>query len=239
MLARADITRQGGVPVLPRRIARARRCCILSPATARTVLESFHFGRQTVERRTSASPTSRCRARCRRPDYVCLFATTVGPGVRALAEQWKDAGRVPALAHPADPGARRRRGVRRAAAPEDPRDVGLRRSAGHDACTDLFKVRYRGMRVSFGYPACPRLEDQEQLFRLLDVEKQHRRAAHRRLHDGARRLGERAGLPPPATRSTSASSPEDVERLERAIDQERAQGGTGRDLRRTPVAEAP
>ena len=28
------------------------------------------------------------------------------------------------------------------------------------------------MRVSFGYPACPRLEDQAQLFRLLDVERQ-------------------------------------------------------------------
>ena len=29
--------------------------------------------------------------------------------------------------------------------------------------------QYRGRRFSFGYPACPRLEDQEQLFRLLDV----------------------------------------------------------------------
>ena len=36
---------------------------------------------------------------------------------------------------------------------------------------DLFKVQYRGVRVSFGYPACPRLEDQAQLFRLLDVEE--------------------------------------------------------------------
>ena len=34
---------------------------------------------------------------------------------------------------------------------------------------DLIKVRYRGVRVSFGYPACPRLEDQAQLFRLLEV----------------------------------------------------------------------
>ena len=34
---------------------------------------------------------------------------------------------------------------------------------------DIFKARYRGIRVSFGYPACPRLEDQEQLFRALDV----------------------------------------------------------------------
>jgi len=36
---------------------------------------------------------------------------------------------------------------------------------------DLFHAHYRGIRVSFGYPACPRLEDQEILFRLLDVEK--------------------------------------------------------------------
>ena len=34
---------------------------------------------------------------------------------------------------------------------------------------DLFKLHYTGKRYSFGYPACPRLEDQEQLFRLLDV----------------------------------------------------------------------
>ena len=34
---------------------------------------------------------------------------------------------------------------------------------------DLFRTQYRGRRFSFGYPACPRLEDQDQLFRLLDV----------------------------------------------------------------------
>ncbi|MDP6550389.1 MAG: vitamin B12 dependent-methionine synthase activation domain-containing protein, partial [Dehalococcoidia bacterium] len=34
---------------------------------------------------------------------------------------------------------------------------------------DLFRTQYRGRRYSFGYPACPRLEDQEALFRLLDV----------------------------------------------------------------------
>ena len=33
---------------------------------------------------------------------------------------------------------------------------------------DLFQARYRGVRVSFGYPACPRLEDQAELWRLLD-----------------------------------------------------------------------
>ena len=34
---------------------------------------------------------------------------------------------------------------------------------------DLFRTHYRGRRYSFGYPACPRLEDQDKLFRLLDV----------------------------------------------------------------------
>ena len=34
---------------------------------------------------------------------------------------------------------------------------------------ELFRTQYRGRRYSFGYPACPRLEDQEQLFRLLEV----------------------------------------------------------------------
>jgi 5-methyltetrahydrofolate--homocysteine methyltransferase len=36
---------------------------------------------------------------------------------------------------------------------------------------DLVQAHYHGKRFSFGYPACPRLEDQEQLFRLLEVEK--------------------------------------------------------------------
>jgi len=36
---------------------------------------------------------------------------------------------------------------------------------------DLFQAHYHGKRFSFGYPACPRLEDQEQLFRLLEVEE--------------------------------------------------------------------
>jgi 5-methyltetrahydrofolate--homocysteine methyltransferase len=36
---------------------------------------------------------------------------------------------------------------------------------------DLIHARYRGKRYSFGYPACPRLEDQEILFSLLEVDK--------------------------------------------------------------------
>jgi 5-methyltetrahydrofolate--homocysteine methyltransferase len=36
---------------------------------------------------------------------------------------------------------------------------------------DLFHQKYRGSRYSFGYPACPNMEDQKQLFALLDPEK--------------------------------------------------------------------
>ena len=32
----------------------------------------------------------------------------------------------------------------------------------------MFQQGYRGTRYSFGYPACPRLEDQVQLFELLE-----------------------------------------------------------------------
>ena len=39
------------------------------------------------------------------------------------------------------------------------------------AVKDLFHQKYRGSRFSLGYPACPNLEDQTQIFELLDVEE--------------------------------------------------------------------
>ena len=41
---------------------------------------------------------------------------------------------------------------------------------GEDApeIRDWFHQQYHGGRYSFGYPACPNLEDQKQLFELLD-----------------------------------------------------------------------
>jgi 5-methyltetrahydrofolate--homocysteine methyltransferase len=49
-------------------------------------------------------------------------------------------------------------------------DLGI---AGEDAprISDLFHQKYRGSRYSFGYPACPNLDDQVQLFALLDPVK--------------------------------------------------------------------
>ena len=37
-----------------------------------------------------------------------------------------------------------------------------------DDIQGILDVKYRGCRYSFGYPACPNLEDQRQLFELLD-----------------------------------------------------------------------
>jgi 5-methyltetrahydrofolate--homocysteine methyltransferase len=101
-------------------------------------------------------------------DYVALFAVTCGDGVRELAERWKAEGRfldshiVQALAIEAAEGFAEllHRRLREMWGFPDPAGMTMQ---------ERFKARYRGVRVSFGYPACPRLEDQEKLFRLLDV----------------------------------------------------------------------
>jgi 5-methyltetrahydrofolate--homocysteine methyltransferase len=125
-------------------------------------LEMLVFGRQS-------NPPHLCLADFVAPDgdYICLFATTVGPGVRKLAEQLKNDGEylkshvlqvlalegAEAFAELLHVKIRQMWGI------GDP--PGLTMKALHQA-------RYRGKRFSFGYPACPRLEDQAALFRLLD-----------------------------------------------------------------------
>jgi 5-methyltetrahydrofolate--homocysteine methyltransferase len=42
---------------------------------------------------------------------------------------------------------------------------------GDESLDDMLKVNIQGCRYSFGYPACPNLEDQQQLFQLLDPER--------------------------------------------------------------------
>src|SRR5208282_3036946 len=56
-----------------------------------TVREIFTFGRQSDAPCLSLTDFIAQRS-SGRMDYVCLFATTVGPGVRALANQWNAQG---------------------------------------------------------------------------------------------------------------------------------------------------
>ena len=131
------------------------------------VAEEFHFGRQSQRDGLCLSdyllPQSGGKA-----DFVAMFVTSIGNGVRALAERWMAEGQflnshiLSALA------------LESAEAFAELLHQQIRQMWGfgdpaETTSQDLFRTQYRGKRFSFGYPACPRLEDQEQLFRLLDV----------------------------------------------------------------------
>ena len=214
MLRRPDITAKAVFKFF-RAASEGETLHILSPDGVR-VLESFHFARQTVNEGLCLADYTLPRDDAR-ADYVCLFATTVGPGVRALAERWKADGdylRSHILQLLALEGAEAFAELLH----EKIRAMWGFGDAPGTTIGDLFKVRYRGVRVSFGYPACPRLEDQEQLFRLLGVEE----------HIGVQ-LTEGFMMEPEASVSALvfhhpdaryfSLSPDDAERLERAMDE--------------------
>ncbi len=145
------------------------RTMMIYGADGRSVVESFRFGRQAEEPGLClgdyVTPASTGR-----PDYLCMFVTSIGEGVRALAEEWKDKGeylRSHILQILALEGAEAfaellHQKIRAMWGIGDPPGLALK---------DLFQAHYHGKRYSFGYPACPRLEDQAQLFRLLELEQ--------------------------------------------------------------------
>ncbi len=167
MIERGDIT-ANAVYQFYRAASEADDLLILS-GDGRRVLERFRFGRQSggdglclsdyVLPRTSGVP-----------DYVAAFVTTVGPGVRELAAEWQEKGDY-LSSHVMQVLA-----LEGAEAFAELLHKRLRAAWGFSDVEgltnmDLFKANYRGRRFSFGYPACPRLEDQEQLWRLLEPEK--------------------------------------------------------------------
>ncbi|HIF44861.1 MAG TPA: methionine synthase [Dehalococcoidia bacterium] len=136
-------------------------------AEDKKIAEEFYLGRQSQR-------DGLCLADYLLPqssgqtDYLGMFVVSVGTGVRALAEKWMADGQflnshiLSALA------------LESAEAFAELLHQQMRQmwSFGDKPGTtpqDLFRTQYHGKRFSFGYPACPRLEDQEQLFRLLDV----------------------------------------------------------------------
>ncbi len=168
MLARPDISARAVYKFFPA-ASDGDRLLILSPDSG-TVVETFSFGRQSAEPGLCLADYVAPRS-SGRIDYLCMFATTVGDGVRALAEQWKNQGdylRSHILQVLALEGAEAfaellHLKIRQMWGIGDPPGLTMK---------DLFQSHYRGRRFSFGYPACPRLEDQVQLFKLLEVEKQ-------------------------------------------------------------------
>ena len=132
-----------------------------------SVIERFHFGRQSQREGLCLSDYARPVASAQ-PDYVAMFTTTVGPAVRTLADEMRERGdfldshilQVLALESAEAFAELLHKQIRQMWGIGDPPGLSFQ---------DLFRTQYRGRRYSFGYPACPRLEDQEQLFRLLDV----------------------------------------------------------------------
>ncbi|UOF92747.1 methionine synthase [Fodinisporobacter ferrooxydans] len=138
---------------------------VYDPLDHSKILETFTFPRQENDLHL-------CLADFVRPvesgvmDYVAFLAVTTGHGIRALSTKWKEAGEylrshvLQALAlELAEAFAERvHHMIRDMWGFPDPADMTMR---------ERFIAKYQGIRVSFGYPACPNLEDQEQLFRLL------------------------------------------------------------------------
>ena len=168
VLESPDITAKAAFKFFPCQ-AEGRTLSILGPDGG-SILESFYFGRQS-------GGDGLCLADYVSPkdsgivDYLGMFVTSIGPGVLELSERLKAGGEflsshilqaltiesAEAFAELLHQRMRRMWGF------ADPADVSYQ---------DLFRTQYHGRRFSFGYPACPRLEDQAQLFRLLDVTAQ-------------------------------------------------------------------
>ena len=165
MLAQSDIKANGILKFFPANSDGQR--ILVYGSDDRKVAEEFYLGRQSQR-------DGLCLADYLLPqssgqvDYLGMFVVSIGNGVRALAEKLMAEGQflnshiLSALA------------LESAEAFAELLHQQIRQmwGFGDPAGTsplDLFRTQYRGKRFSFGYPACPRLEDQEQLFRLLDV----------------------------------------------------------------------
>ena len=129
--------------------------------------EKFYFGRQS-QRDGLCLADYLLPQSSEQSDYLGMFLVSIGTGVRKLAEtlmadgQFLNSHILSALA------------LESAEAFAELLHQQMRQMWGYGdkpgtTPQDLFRTQYRGKRFSFGYPACPRLEDQEQLFRLLDV----------------------------------------------------------------------
>ena len=171
VLSRSDISANAVFKFFPCRSE--GQWLVIYESDGATELERFYFGRQQERE-------SLCLSDYARPvgdgpnDYLAMFVTTVGPGVRDLSERWKNDGRyldshtLQALAIESAEGFAEllHQRIRTMWSIGEPSG---RQGPNEDQLRDLFRANYRGKRFSFGYPACPRLEDQEKLFSLLDV----------------------------------------------------------------------
>ncbi|UQX86641.1 methionine synthase [Jatrophihabitans telluris] len=132
-------------------------------------LESFDFPRQRRERRLCLADFFRARD-SGETDVVSFHVVTMGQRISEFANElfaannYRDYLEVHGLSVQ----------LTEALAEYWHKRVRTELGVAQDDSSDLdeiFNQGYRGSRYSFGYPACPNLEDQEQLFRLLEPER--------------------------------------------------------------------
>ena len=165
VLAREDIQANAVMKFFPAN-SDGQRILIYGSEDTQTA-EEFYFGRQSQR-------DGLCLADYLRPqgdgqvDYIGMFVVSIGNGVRRLAETWMAEGQF-LNAHILQALALESAEAFAELLHQQIRQMwGLGDPAGTTP-QDLFRTQYRGKRFSFGYPACPRLEDQEQIFRMLEV----------------------------------------------------------------------
>jgi 5-methyltetrahydrofolate--homocysteine methyltransferase len=103
-------------------------------------------------------------------DVVGFMGVTMGREVTKVAQAWYEAGKYQDYLYLHGLGVESAEALAEWAHQQIRRELGM---GGEDSpvIQKLFKKHYRGCRYSFGYPACPNLEDQAQLFQLLDPER--------------------------------------------------------------------
>ena len=165
VLAREDIQANAVMKFFPAN-SDGQRILIYGSEDTQTA-EEFYFGRQSQR-------DGLCLADYLRPqgdgqvDYIGMFVVSIGNGVRRLAETWMAEGQF-LNAHILQALALESAEAFAELLHQQIRQMwGLGDPAGTTP-QDLFRTQYRGKRFSFGYPACPRLEDQQQIFRMLEV----------------------------------------------------------------------
>ena len=165
VLAREDIQANAVMKFFPAN-SDGQRILIYGTEDTQTA-EEFYFGRQSQR-------DGLCLADYLRPqgdgqvDYIGMFVVSIGNGVRRLAETWMAEGQF-LNAHILQALALESAEAFAELLHQQIRQMwGLGDPAGTTP-QDLFRTQYRGKRFSFGYPACPRLEDQQQIFRMLEV----------------------------------------------------------------------
>ena len=178
---------------------------------ARSSRRSTSCDSRPRRRTKTRSPTARSR------DFIAPKSTGLrgshrrlrgdarGIGLKELCDGFR--GEARRLQRDHGRGARRPPGgsVRRVPAQARARRVGLRQ--GREALdTKSSSEKYRGIRPAAGYPACPDHTEKGTLWQLLDVEREHRHAAHGVVRDVARARASADSTSRTRSRATSRSA---------------------------------